>query len=76
MILDNCNLTDTDFANILNGIMIQDSIVSITYTKNRLGLESLRALKAILEKPFPGNTLETLTMKDVKADKFMIEKLA
>lgn len=56
--------------------MIQDSIVSITYTKNRLGLESLRALKAILEKPFPGNTLETLTMKDVKADKFMIEKLA
>lgn len=47
LVLNNCNLKDEGFAMILEGLIHQDCLSSITYTKDEFGPKSMEQLEII-----------------------------
>ena len=52
--LDSCDLTDEGFAQILVGLLAQNTIRSLSYLNNRMGKKSVRVLEDLLDQKKSG----------------------
>lgn len=54
LVLDDCDLTDEGFAQILVGLLAQKAIRSISYLNNKIGKKSVRILQDLLDQKQSG----------------------
>ena len=66
LLLDNCGVVDSDFAELLRGIATLRTLSQIIYRRNELGGQSVWQLQPILLRPFGKNHLQDLRIVDCK----------
>jgi hypothetical protein len=72
LLIDNCGTTDAVFATLLEGIICQDQLTSLTYINhNEIGPASVRALNQLFEL----GTLRELNLTNIKIEQPQMSEL-
>jgi hypothetical protein len=72
LLIDNCGTTDAVFATLLEGIICQDQLTSLTYINhNEIGPASVRALNQL----FGLGTLRELNLTNIKIEQPQMSEL-
>ena len=66
LLLDNCGVSDADFAELIRGITKLKTLSQIIYRKNEFGEKSVWQIQPILLRPFGQNHLQDLRIVDCK----------
>jgi len=72
LLIDNCGTSDAVFANLLQGIICQDHLTSLSYINhNEIGSASLRGLKQLFE----NSQLRELNLTNIKIEQPIMAEL-
>ena len=57
LVIDNCRMSDSNFAKILQALIDQRELIELRYNNNSIGPKSIKYLKLMLDNEMNGNFL-------------------